>query len=105
MSSTPISDIQAKTRTIIRRKLESKLNDKTKIKIKKKSFVNGSYMTELFCKCREYAYKFKVIRQMHPNASKNEIHFRKAALITGIIFFGVVGIVTTIPGLTIRSIA
>ena len=75
------------------------------VKVKKTVFLVGSYLTEPFCKSHELYRRISIVEALHPKASKVANLGRKFFLLLCAFGFGVIGLLTTLPGIILRGVA
>lgn len=80
-------------------------NKCSKHKIKKATFLLGSYLTEPLCKGHESYRKISLVNELHPEASKTENLSRKFFLVLRVFGWGSLGLLTTLPGILLRKAA
>lgn len=73
--------------------------------IKSYMLLAASYLTDPVCKIREYSWQLAITKEMQPNASETELEKTKWLLHLGRIACGGTALVTTVPGVIIRSLS
>lgn len=74
-------------------------------KVKAATFLLGSYLTEPFCKSQELYRRIAIVEALNPKASKVANLGRKFFLILGVLGWGALGLLTTLPGIILRGCA
>ncbi|MBS3904691.1 MAG: hypothetical protein KGZ39_05140 [Simkania sp.] len=68
-------------------------------------FQTASYLTDPICKSHEFFLRLYVIDALHPTATKISNLVRKCFLVTGLVGYASLAVLTTIPGIALRSFA